>query len=86
MVEGHLVPDHVRMCLSIPPQYAVSIVVGYIKGKSAIMIARQFSSKIRDFTGEQFLARGFFVSKVGLQEEMVNPLDITQQMNRLRAL
>ncbi len=71
VVEGHLMPDHVHMCLSIPPKYAVSNVVGYIKGKSAITIARQFSGKIRNFTGEQFWARGYFVSTVGLDEEMV---------------
>lgn len=70
-MEGHLMPDHVHMCLSIPPKYAVSNVVGYIKGKSAIMIARRFSGRARSFTGEVFWARGYFVSTVGLDEEMV---------------
>src|ERR1700731_1937009 len=69
--EGHLMPDHVHMCLSIPPKYAVSNVVGYIKGKSAITIARQFGGRERNFTGEVFWARGYFVSTVGLDEEMV---------------
>ena len=69
--EGHLMPDHVHMCLSIPPKYAVSSVVGYIKGKSAIAIARQFGGRQRNFTGEVFWARGYFVSTVGLDEAMV---------------
>jgi len=69
--EGHLIRDHVHMCISIPPKYAVSKVVGYIKGKSAIAIARQFGKKTRNFTGENFWARGYFVSTVGLDEVMV---------------
>ena len=71
VVEGHLMSDHVHMCLSIPPKYAVSNVVGYIKGKSAITIARRFGGRERNFTGEMFWARGYFVSTVGLDEEMV---------------
>ena len=71
VVEGRLMPDHVHMCLSIPPKYAVSNVVGYMKGKSAIMIARKFGGRERNFTGEVFWARGYFVSTVGLDEEMV---------------
>ena len=64
-------PDHVHMCLSISSKYAVSNVVGYMKGKSAIMIARKFGGRERNFTGEVFWARGYFVSTVGLDEEMV---------------
>ncbi len=71
IVEGHLMADHVHMCLSIPPKYAVSNVVGFIKGKSAISIARTFRGKTKNFKGENFWARGFFVSTVGLDEEMV---------------
>ena len=71
IVEGHLMLDHVHMCISIPPKYSVSYVVGYIKGKSAISIARGFMGKSRNFTGESFWARGYFVSTVGLDEEMV---------------
>ena len=71
IVEGHLRSDHVHMCLSIPPKYAVSNVVGYIKGKSAIAIARRFRGRERNFTGEVFWARGYFVSTVGLDEAMV---------------
>jgi putative transposase len=71
VVEGHLMADHVHMCLSIPPKYAVSNVVGFIKGKSAISIAREFRGKTKNFTGENFWARGYFVSTVGLDEDMV---------------
>ena len=69
--EGHLMPDHVHMCLSIPPKYSVSNVVGYLKGKSAISIARTFKGKQKNFSGEAFWARGYFVSTVGLDENMV---------------
>ncbi len=71
IVEGHLMADHVHMCISIPPKYSVSNVVGYIKGKSAIQIARKFGGRQRNFTGENFWARGYFVSTVGLDEAMV---------------
>ena len=71
IMEGHLMPDHVHMCLSVPPKYAVSNVVGYLKGKSAILIARRFGGRERNFTGEVFWARGYFVSTVGLDEAVV---------------
>ena len=54
IVEGHLMPDHVHICISIPPKHSVSYVIGYIKGKSAISIARRFAGKTRNFTGENF--------------------------------
>jgi putative transposase len=69
--EGRLHLDHVHMCIGIPPKYAVSDVVGYIKGKSAISIARNFMGRKRNFTGESFWARGYFVSTIGLDEEAV---------------
>jgi putative transposase len=71
IVEGHLMSDHIHMCISIPPKYAVSNVVGYIKGKSAIQIARKYGGRQRNFTGENFWARGYYVSTVGLDEAMV---------------
>jgi len=71
IVEGHLMPDHIHMCISIPPKYSVSNVVGYMKGKSAITMARKFGGRERNFTGENFWARGYFVSTVGLDEAMV---------------
>jgi putative transposase len=71
IVEGHLMPDHVHMCIEIPPKYAVASVVGFLKGKSAIAIARQFSGKQRNFNGENFWARGYAVSTVGFELEAV---------------
>ena len=71
IVEGLLMGDHVHMCISIPPKFAVSNVVGFLKGKSAIAIARHFGRRSWNFTGEVFWARGFFVSTVGLDEAMV---------------
>lgn len=66
--EGHLRPDHVHMLITIPPKYAVSQVVGFIKGKSAIHIARNHGERSRSFSGQHFWARGYFVSTVGLDE------------------
>lgn len=69
--EGHLMSDHVHMLISIPPKYSVSQVVGYIKGKSAIAIARTYLGKRQNFTGQHFWARGYFVSTVGRDEAVV---------------
>ncbi len=71
ILEGHMVQDHVHMLISIPPKYAVSQIVGYIKGKSAIAVARQFSGKKQNFNGEHFWARGYAVSTVGFEEEQI---------------
>ena len=71
VVEGHLRPDHVHILLSIPPKLAVSSIVGFMKGKSAIYIARNFLGKRRNFVGESFWARGFYVTTVGLDEDVV---------------
>jgi putative transposase len=68
ILEGHMVQDHVHMLIAIPPKYAISQIVGYIKGKSAIAVARQFSGKTRNFNGESFWARGYAVSTVGYEE------------------
>jgi putative transposase len=69
--EGHLVIDHVHMLISIPPKYSVSQVVGYIKGKSAIHIARSFMGKRKNFVGQNFWARGYYVSTVGRDEKTI---------------
>ena len=69
--EGHLMPDHVHMIIAIPPKYAVSQVVGLIKGKSAIYLARNYGERSRNFVGQHFWARGYFVSTVGRDEEMI---------------
>lgn len=71
ILEGHMVQDHVHMLISIPPKYAVSQIVGYIKGKSAIAVARQFSGRKQNFQGEQFWARGYAVSTVGFEEGQI---------------
>lgn len=71
ILEGHLVVDHVHMLISIPPKYAVAQVIGYIKGKSAIHIARTAGGRQRNFTGEHFWARGYFVSTVGRDEKAI---------------
>ena len=71
VVEGHLVGDHVHMLISIPPKYSVAQVVGFIKGKSAIHIARTYAGRRRNLTGQNFWARGYFVSTVGRDEKTV---------------
>ena len=71
ILEGHMMPDHVHMLIAIPPKYAVSQVVGYIKGKSAIYIARTYGERHRNFTGLDFWARGYFVSTVGRDEKVI---------------
>ena len=69
--EGHLLADHVHMLITIPPKYAVAQVIGFIKGKSAIHIARTFGNRKRNFVGQHFWARGYFVSTVGRDEETI---------------
>jgi len=64
-------PDHVHMLISIPPKYSVAQVVGFIKGKSAIHVAREFLGRKKNFTGQSFWARGYFVSTVGRDEETI---------------
>ena len=71
IVEGHMMSDHVHMCISIPPKYSVAQIIGYVKGESAIAVARQFSGKKRNFNGESLWARGYAVSTVGFELEEV---------------
>jgi putative transposase len=71
ILEGHMVQDHVHMLIKIPPKYAVAEVIGYMKGKSAISVARQFGGRKKHFNGEKFWARGYAVSTVGFEEEQV---------------
>ena len=79
VIEGHLSSDHVHMLISIPPKYSVAQVVGYIKGKSAIHVARNYMGQKRNFTGHQFWARGYFVSTVGRDEKTVREYIKTQE-------
>src|ERR1035437_318124 len=69
--EGHLLSDHVHMMIQIPPKYAVSQVIGYIKGKSAIHLARVYGGRKQNFVGQHFWARGYYVSTVGRDEAVI---------------
>jgi putative transposase len=71
ILEGHLMPDHVHMLISIPPKYAVAQVIGFIKGKSAIHLARVYGERKKNFVGENFWARGYLVSTVGRDEKVI---------------
>ena len=82
--EGHLMPDHVHMMISIPPKYAVSQVIGYIKGKSAIHLARVYGERRRNFVGQHLWARGLFVSTVGRDEEVIRQYIRTQEQEDRR--
>ncbi len=71
ILEGHLCKDHVHMYIAIPPKYSVSQVVGFMKGKSAIHIAREVQGRARGYAGQSFWARGYFVSTVGRYEKVI---------------
>jgi putative transposase len=71
LVEGHAMSDHVHLCLSIPPKFSVANTVGFLKGKSAIRIHREYLGQKRNFTGFHFWARGYCVSTVGLDEAVI---------------
>ena len=71
ILEGHLVIDHVHILIEIPPKYSVAQVIGYIKGKSAIYVARQFGERQKYFSGQHMWARGYFVTTVGLDEDVI---------------
>ena len=71
ILEGHLMSDHVHILLSVPPKYSVAQIVGFLKGKSAISIARTYFGRRKNFTGQHFWARGYYVSTVGRDEEVV---------------
>lgn len=82
--KGSLQADHVHIVISIPPKYSVSQVIGYLKGKSAIYIARNFSGKRKNFSGENFWARGYFVSTIGKDEQMIKEYVRRQQQEDRR--
>lgn len=71
ILEGHLRPDHIHILISIPPKVSVSKVIGFIKGKSAIAIARTYVGRRKNFAGQSFWARGYYVNTVGADEESV---------------
>ena len=82
--EGHLMSGHVHMMIAIPPKYAVSQVIGYIKGKSAIHVARVYGERKRNFVGQHFWARGFFVSTVGRDEATIRAYIRSQEQEDQR--
>ena len=82
--EGHLMSDHVHMMIAIPPKYAVSQVIGYIKGKSAIHVARAYGERKRNFVGQHFWARGYFVSTVGRDETVIRAYIRSQEQEDRR--
>jgi putative transposase len=86
--EGHLQSDHVHMMISIPPKYSVSSVVGFIKGKSAIHLARVYGERKQNYAGQSFWARGYFVSTVGRDEGLIREYirDQEQEDKRLDQL
>src|SRR5271156_5204580 len=84
VLEGHLMPDHVHMLLSIPPKYAVSEVVGFMKGKSAIHLARTYGEHKQNFAGQHFWARGYFVSTVGRDETVIREYIRNQEVEDKR--
>jgi len=82
--EGHLMSDHVHMMISIPPKYSVAQVAGFIKGKSAIHIARGYAGRKRNYTGQSFWARGYYVSTTGRDEEVIRQYIKNQEKSDLR--
>jgi len=85
VIEGHLLADHIHMLISVPPKYSVAQIVGYLKGKSAIQIARTYMGRRKNFTGQNFWARGYFVSTVGADEQTIRDY-IKQQESEDRRL
>ncbi len=79
ILEGHAMPDHVHMCLSIPPKFTVSMTVGYIKGKSAIRIHREIMGHKRQFPELNFWAPGYCVNTIGLGEDQIREYVINQE-------
>jgi putative transposase len=71
LIEGHAMRDHIHLVLSVPPKYSIAMVVGYLKGKSAIHIHRKVYGTKQGFTGRHFWSRGYCVSTIGLDEEMI---------------
>jgi putative transposase len=83
LLEGKACIDHIHVCLAIPPKFSVSGIVGYLKGKSAMMIFEKFTSLKRNFKGHSFWARGYYVSTVGLDEAKVRNYIKTQEENEI---
>ena len=81
LLEGKACLDHIHLCISIPPKYSVSTIVGYLKGKSAIIVFEKYSRLKKNFKGHSFWARGYYVSTVGLDEAKVRQYTQNQEEN-----
>lgn len=84
LVEGYAMKDHIHMLLMIPPRFGVAQTVGFLKGKSAIRIFREYQQVSRNFTGRHFWARGYCVSTVGLGEQMIQEYIRNQEQEEKR--
>ena len=84
ILEGHMMSDHVHMLIEVPPKYSIAQVIGYIKGKSALYVARKYGERQRYFSGQHMWARGYFVSTVGLDEEVIRNYIREQEKEDLR--
>ena len=84
LVEGHAMPDHVHLCLSIAPKFSVANTVGFLKGKSAIRIHREYLKRKRQFTGFHFWVRGYCVSTIGLEERVIREYIRNQEAEEKR--
>ena len=84
LVEGHAMPDHIHLCLGIPPKFSVANTVGFLKGKSAIKIHREYLGRKQSFTGFHFWARGYCVSTVGLEEQVIREYIQKQEVEEKR--
>ena len=84
ILEGHMMGDHVHMLIEVPPKYSIAQVIGYIKGKSALYVARKYGERKRYFSGQHMWARGYFVSTVGLDEEVIRNYIREQEKEDLR--
>jgi len=81
VIEGTMCMDHIHICIAIPPKYSVSTIVGYLKGKSAMIVFEKYSRLKRNFRGHSFWARGYYVSTVGLDEAKVRRYIKNQEIN-----
>ena len=84
IVEGHAMSDHIHLLLMIPPKHSVARTIGFLKGKSAIRIFRDYLQVKRNFTGRRFWARGCFVSTVGLEERLIQDYIRDQEQEEKR--
>lgn len=81
IIEAKACVDHIHMCISVPPKYSISTIVGYLKGKSAMIVFEKYSRLKKNFKGQQFWARGYYVSTVGLDEGKIRKYIQNQEVN-----